>query len=432
MKHLQSAIQSVVLLVGFSAFAGSATVTDLSFRQRWPWSEKVDVDYVLAATDTCDVAVFASYEGSGGPVEIPAAAIVGDRINSVRPGRHHLEIDPVAAGWTLPLKGLSVSVTPYDAASRTYLVIDLESGAYEYLADVPEGGWTAEHKTTKMVFRRVPAGGIREGADYLSQLWGFYAGDPLEKFCHYRNVQITSDFYLAIFKLTCDQFIKLHSGAQDSGKAPYVWATYNMVRGAAPTYNWPNTRFAVDPASLAGTIRSRTGNRFLVDLPTEGQWEYAARAGSLADSANETIMVREGATLGVASGKPFANMDVISNRLSEVAWCIVNTNAQGSARHEVGLLKPNAWGLYDTIGNYTEMTLDVFPANDLGYRTDSVDPVGVSAPEDGSSRVLCGAHPGDTFLAKLMFAWRQSASQTLEGYGVRLAIHLNPPSSFEN
>ena len=83
MKHLQSAIQSVVLLVGFSAFAGSATVTDLSFRQRWPWSEKVDVDYVLAATDTCDVAVFASYEGSGGPVEIPAAAIVGDRINSV-------------------------------------------------------------------------------------------------------------------------------------------------------------------------------------------------------------------------------------------------------------------------------------------------------------------------------------------------------------
>lgn len=50
------------------------------------------------------------------------------------------------------------------AGAFDYLVVDLSGGTntasypVSYLADVLAGGWTDEHKTTKLVLRRIPAG----------------------------------------------------------------------------------------------------------------------------------------------------------------------------------------------------------------------------------------------------------------------------------
>ena len=94
-------------------------------------------------------------------------------------------------------------------------------------------------------------------------------------------------------------------------------------------------------------------------LPTEAEWEYAARAGSKTkyywgDTINE-----------------------------EYLWYEVNSE---SKTHTVGKKKPNAWGLYDMIGNVWEWNQDWY---DSGYyeRGDAVDPRGSSS---GSFRVLRG------------------------------------------
>ena len=71
-------------------------------------------------------------------------------------------------------------------------------------------------------------------------------------------------------------------------------------------------------------------------LPTEAEWEYAARA-----ACPESYCID--GTKGVAIG--------------EVAWWVDNS---GGRRHPVRQLAPNAWGLYDMYGNVREWVADWF------------------------------------------------------------------------
>lgn len=77
-------------------------------------------------------------------------------------------------------------------------------------------------------------------------------------------------------------------------------------------------------------------------LPTEAEWEYATRAGTSSP---------------VYNGKqPDFRDEQSMVDFSKNAWI----NPYSTNRiHEVAKLKPNAWGLYDTLGNVTEWTLDI-------------------------------------------------------------------------
>lgn len=70
-------------------------------------------------------------------------------------------------------------------------------------------------------------------------------------------------------------------------------------------------------------------------LPTEAEWEYACRAGSTS---------------------PYFFGDD-EKELPKYAWFKNNSK---SAYHKVGSLQPNAWGLYDILGNVAEWTLDQY------------------------------------------------------------------------
>ena len=124
-------------------------------------------------------------------------------------------------------------------------------------------------------------------------------------------------------------------------------------------------------------------------LPSEAQWEYAARG---------------------ASREVFAG----GKRLLSVGWFLGNT--EGSTKtHPVGLLKPNAWGLYDLSGNVYEWCYDTYEDDyyrSLATRRVNVNPVntkehkviGIRTPSDPYPRVIRGGSYQSSFIACKVFS----------------------------
>ena len=114
-------------------------------------------------------------------------------------------------------------------------------------------------------------------------------------------------------------------------------------------------------------------------LPTEAEWEYACRAG--------------------------ADSPVGAAELGAVAWYADNSE---ETIHPAGQKRPNAWGLYDMLGNVAEWTLDAY--GPYPRVEEDEDPKG---PAAGSTRVVRGG------------AWRSFPP------AVRCAARTGTPESYQ-
>ncbi len=158
------------------------------------------------------------------------------------------------------------------------------------------------------------------------------------------TVRLTQAFYLGQYEVTQAQWQavmgKNPSQFQGDANRPVENVSWDEVRKFLQRLN-----------AREGTTTYR--------LPTEAEWEYAARAGS---------------TTAYSYGDD-------PSQLRDYAWYLENA---GNTTHPVGQLKPNAWGLYDMHGNVWEWVWDRYGP----YTADAaVDPVGSAA---GAYRVLRG------------------------------------------
>ncbi|MBP7638000.1 MAG: SUMF1/EgtB/PvdO family nonheme iron enzyme [Kiritimatiellae bacterium] len=319
--------------------AAAPVVSQVTVRQRWPWSRLVDIDYVLDGVDggTWDIDVKA-FDGTT-PLVLPFASLSGDRV-SVSNGAGRIVWDPTVTAYTNEqvLTQFSVELTPVQAP--LYLIVDLTNAA----GTPPAVQYVYEEEFAGGAYGTVETNPV---VGITSLAWSGLTNDVAYK-TDRLVLRRVRDFYIGVFEWTQGQR-KSVSGAYYSGSHytnevdravhPDERLAYTTIRGGPdddPAIDWPATGRAVKPSSLLGRLRTKSGLPF--DLPTDEQWEFACRAGT---------------------ATRFNNGSDDLSAMEELGW--YKSNANDHTR-EAGLKRPNAWGLYDMHGNVEEWCLEWFDA----------------------------------------------------------------------
>ena len=402
----------LLLTMAFPALAETA-ISDVAVNQRWPWSEKVDVDFILSG-EASDVEVTATWDAHPAPYRLGT-------LFAAAPGHNRLTWDPANSPFRgQTLTGFTVAVANVAASAHAYLVVDLANGGYDFMSAPPSGGWTDAYKSSKMVFRRIPAGTytLGEPVDTFAHLQHYSPGSVTTTNCNPRTVTFTSDFYVGIFMYTKAQHACLgHGTSGDADFKPQDDLSYNALRGAKPDIDWPTTGYNVAADSIVAKLRAKAGSGLVVDLCEEEQWEVAARANTV-----------EFWPTGGTTNDTFASH---TNQINAIAaWY---GNMHSSTQNVVATQSDNGWGLYDVVGLGGEWTLDgakntgaSTPA--LGLPLNSVDPTGA---EGWTYRIVKSASGNaiNTELWQLLPSRRQLALPSTTTFSTRFCIHLKPLGS---
>lgn len=182
------------------------------------------------------------------------------------------------------------------------------------------------------------------------------------------------------------------------GQTEVTQQLWEAVMGSNPSCykggNLPVEDMTVDDIrTFIQRLNSLTGRHFR--LPTEAEWEYAARGGN----------------------KSRCYMYSGSNNISEVAWHY--DSGQETTSHPVATKKPNELGLYDMSGNVTEIVAD---KGGMYSKTMQTNPKGPSSGDYMIERGGAVGHPSLDVLRvsyRCFFSYKGTHSN---GRGFRLAL----------
>ena len=399
--------------------------------QRYPWNGVVDIDYtvtaeadeILACDDVLSFSVCNNETGETYPVLTVLQGLV-----PMTSGRHRITWLANRDGATFNSADVTVTAS-FVRYNPVYMEIDISGGStaksypVKYLSAPPEGGFnTDEYKGDKIVLRRIHPG-------------GFMAGSPVGEYKRAAEseeqhpVVIGNAFYISIFEVTQKQYTNICGSnpsklTTDGDYRPVECRSWNDIRNNA---NWPGST-AVGATQFFGLLRTKcmsegADGAYSVkvdgfDLPTSYEWEYACRAGSVGTyyTSDEIVTTEARATEVMKTlGRYAGNKD--------------DDKGNSDGHTKVGSYLPNAWGLYDMLGNVAEYCLDYYYA-DAVYLDQIVDPVGGTSIL-GSNRSMRGgnftspSHAWGT-LAYCRPAARMNESASINsrkdsGIGIRLA-----------
>jgi formylglycine-generating enzyme required for sulfatase activity len=236
------------------------------------------------------------------------------------------------------------------------------------------------------------------------QMGSTSGGDSDERPVH--TVTLTG-FYIGKYEVTQGQYQAVMGNNPASGRGvganyPVYYVSWydalvfcnklSIAEGLTPAYRINNSTdpfvWGTVPTSSNSTwnaaevVSGATGYR----LPTEAQWEYAAKGGN---------------------GSPGNYTYSGSNTVGDVAWYSGNS---GSTTHTVGTKAANGLGIYDMSGNVWEWCWDWYGSYSSTAQT---DPVGASS---GSYRVRRGGYWGDS-AEFVRSAYRNGHNPSNRNYG---------------
>ena len=206
-----------------------------------------------------------------------------------------------------------------------------------------------QNSTTKEKVLRTTNGDeliyVERGSFIMGDTWG--DGFPYEKPTH--KVTLTYDFHIGKYPVTFEEYDKYCMRTSAKRPGDFSWGrgrrpVINVSWWDAISYcNWLSEKEGIPKAyDDKGNILDKYGKTTTditevvgYRLPTEAEWEYAARGGNK------------------SKGYKYSGSD----NADDVAWCYQNS---GGKTQEVGTKLPNELGIYDMSGNVWEWCSDMF------------------------------------------------------------------------
>ena len=278
-----------------------------------------------------------------------------------------------------------------------YMVVDISYAAqpntqrYYPAVDFLPGGilGNPDYRTSSIVMRKIMAKDIEWT---MGSTTAEKARNAAYEATH--KVTLTNNYYFGVFPVTQSQWGEIATNSAsvanftaDASMRPMEMVSYNEIRNTHNTSknatSVPAGSIGVTPSSdsFLGLLRMKTGIDF--DLPSEAQWEYAARAGHGSGYWND--------------GSAIKNTDHDSNfdRLGRYKENGGNSDQTGTltpaegGTQVVGFYDQNDWGIYDTCGNTWEWCLDWFEEDISAHNgRANIDPTDMSKTLSGNSGEL--------------------------------------------
>ena len=406
-----------------AAFAATPVVVESSVRFEQGDSRVVTITYDLEGSDAV---VTVDIQTNG--VSIGAANFTnmeGDVNRLVRQGVGRTVTWEPWSSWPdqrITDNSVTAVVTAWATnAPPPYMAVDLRSWGnvnfYVSAEAVPGGVGADIYKTTKMLMRRCPAAGVRwrTGAP-PEELSDNTETEKKTMRAHY--VAFSEDFYIGVYELTQAQYVNFRTTVEGSAptnpskfqgdKRPLENYSYDYMRGSCSTYRWDQDGHAVSSTSPLARLRSLSGIDTF-DLPTEAQWEFACRAGTMSALYN---------------GHELFGSNYRTDLLDPIAVYRANSNSKSAP---VGTKEPNAWGLYDTLGNLFEWCLDrLTDETAVGFQMSPdavIDPLGA---ETGNYRVRRGGCMASNAVYNRA-SYRSASNYTSSAYTIGFRVALRIP-----
>jgi len=255
-----------------------------------------------------------------------------------------------------------------------YMVVDItatgraDTQTYYPSADfVPSGVTNGLYKTGALLMRKIMAKGVKWTMGSVAE----NGRNASREATH--QVTLTNNYYIGVYQVTQTQWQQVTGYNPSNFKTegsmrPVEKVSYTDIRqGKGTASDAASATAGVYPAdpyveSFLGLLRKKTTLDF--DLPSEAQWEFAARAGNgegyWGDGSAIQISSNKDPSLALLGRYQYNGGKTGENSATDPAESCGVTN--GTAI--VGSYAPNAWGLYDVHGNVWEWCLDWY-ADDI-------------------------------------------------------------------
>jgi len=348
------------LSMGFAALSATPEVSNVQMKQD-KLMRGVTITYTLSAPAVVTADILTNAQKTAG-VSIGGENIRGMRgdVNRLVPaGARTITWDPLAdwPGMLITNASVKARITAHaPELPPDFLLFDLEQGGgvryYANEAALPFGAATNDaYKTRCLLLKRMDANGI---AWTMGSLTDKRTNTAMEGAETAHTVVLTNDFYIGVYPVTQRQWYLVmgnspswNADPEGRGSLPVEHVSYCQIRESAFDANTQDAAFqypnAPHPESFLGKLRTLAGG-FAFDMPSEAQWEFAARAGHPDCYWGNGMIENE------------ANLKALA-RFSGTQQVGTPT---GTRTAYVGCFTPNDFGLYDMNGNVFEWLLDWF------------------------------------------------------------------------